>query len=492
MKKLIIALIAAILLFTALVLFFPSLFYASSFGQKIILRIEGDKAAQFYFNKEQSKDSLFMEGVIYSGTLKDFQKVLAKNPQITTLVMVEVPGSVDDEINLQASLLIREHQINTYIPENAWVASGGTDMFLAGEKRDIHPTAKLGVHSWHGEEKAALEYPRNHEIHQKYLKYYKDLGIPTEFYWYTLEAAPGNEMHWMTGDEIDLYNVVTSKLEVSMMLKIQEELASDAFIGRGSGNNKLAQDLISDFYESIDLKAFNSSYQKDFTFKSYLTQEEIKAKNIMGYIEGKEHPDHYFVIGAHYDHLGVINDTIYNGADDNASGTAALLVLAEYFTKFQPDHSIIFAAFDGEEMGLQGSKAFINAPPVELDQILLNINFDMLSFNPANEIYVVGTHQFPQFKPLIEKSGNNSLLNILYGHDDPNDKTKDYWMTSSDNGPFFEKGIPNITFSEEDHIHYHRHTDDFENTNHEFYKEVVELILKSILEIDQNYKFEYE
>ncbi len=492
MKKLLFALIAAILLFTALVLFFPSIFYASSFGQKIILRIEGDKAAQFYFKDENlMKDSLFMDGVIYSGTLKDIQKVLNKNPQITTLVMGEVPGSVDDEINLLASKEIRKNLINTYIPENGWVASGGTDMFLAGENRNIHPSAKLGVHSWGGGEMEALEYPKDDVEHQKYLDYYKEMDIPSAFYWYTLEAAPANEIHWMTADEIDRYNVISSKLNMSKMLKIQERLASDEFEGRGSGNNKLAQDLISEFFESIQLGSFNSSYTKDFTFKSYRTKKQINAKNLIGFVEGKTQPEHYFVIGAHYDHLGIINDTIYNGADDNASGTATLMVLAEYFSKYQPNHSIIFAAFDGEEMGLQGSKAFVSSPPVELNQILLNFNFDMLSFNPANEIYVVGTHQFPEFKPFIEKSGKNSLLNISYGHDDPNDKTKDYWMTSSDNGPFFRKGIPNITFSEEDHIHYHRPTDDYENTNHEFYKEVAELILKSIVEIDQDYKFEY-
>lgn len=488
MKKVIIAFASVILIFVAVLLFFPSLFYASSFGQKIILRFEGDKAAHFYFNSNHSsKDTLYMEGVIYSGTLKDFKKVIDKNPQITTLVMVEVPGSVDDEINLAASKLIRTHHINTYIPIDGWVASGGTDMFLAGEKRSIHPTAKLGVHSWGGVELEALEYPRDHEEHKKYLEYYEDMEIPLDFYWYTLEAAPANEIHWMTAEEIETYRVITVDLDFLEMLKIQKKLSSDEFLGRRTGNNIQSQELISSYFSEIGLTKFGDSFKQSFNFQSKKTKENIVGTNIVGYLKGKKFPEKYIVIGAHYDHLGIRNDVVYNGADDNASGTSALLVLAKHFANHQPNHSIIFVAFDAEEMGLRGASAFVNSPPVELSKILLNINFDMLSINPNNEIYVVGTHYYPNFKPLIEQASAGIKVKVSYGHDDPDDKTERYWMFSSDNGPFHRKGIPNITFSEEDHIHYHKPTDDFENINKDFYKEVVRLILKSIIKIDQNF-----
>ena len=115
--------------------------------QRKWLKQEGEQAAIFYFKKGQKKrDSLFMKGVIYAGTLKDIRRVLAQNEGITTIVMEEVPGSVDDEVNLLAAREIRKKGLNTYIPENGWVASGGTDMFLAGQERNIHPKAKLGVH----------------------------------------------------------------------------------------------------------------------------------------------------------------------------------------------------------------------------------------------------------------------------------------------------------------------------------------------------------
>lgn len=272
------------------------------------------------------------------------------------------------------------------------------------------------------------------------------------------------------------------------ILTIQKKLSSDEFIGRGTENNQETQDFINSYYKTIGLDQFNKSYDTPFTFKDEETKKERKGNNLIGYIKGEKYPEEYIVIGAHYDHLGIINDTIYNGADDNASGTSALLVLAKYFQKNKPNHSIIFAAFDAEELGLHGSKQFVKEPPVLLSKIKLNINFDMISRNPNNEIYVVGTHQYPQFKEFIKiDSVANIALKVSNGHDDPNDKTKDYWMESSDNGAFFKVGIPNITFSEEDHPDYHKATDDFEKINPAFFKNVFLLIRETIINIDRNF-----
>lgn len=459
--------------------------------QRKFLQKEGEQAATFYFKKGQkTKDSVYMKGVIYAGTLQDIRKVLTQNKEITTLVMEDVPGSIDDEINLLASREIRKRGINTYIPKNGKVASGGTDMFLAGKQRNIHPTARLGVHSWSGDEKTALEYPRNHKEHQKYLKYYQEMGIPSDFYWYTLKAAPAESIHWMTSGEIDQYKVITastpSELDLAGMLSIQKTLSSDEFKGRATGSNQLAQTLIIKEFKQAGLTPFNNSFKRPFTFK-----ERKKAPrtgtNLVGYLKGKKYPNKYIVIGAHYDHLGVVKGVIYNGADDNASGTSLLITLAKYFVKFRSDHSIIFAAFDAEELGLFGSKHFVTKPPVPLSQIVLNLNFDMISRNAKNEIYVVGTHDYPQFKPLVAKAARGSKLKVSYGHDDPKDTSKDYWMHSSDNAAFFAKKIPNITFSEEDHPGYHKPTDDFENIHPDFYKNVAKLILKSIKKIDVNF-----
>lgn len=486
LKKLFIGLLTALVVIIVLVYFFPQIIFSSALGQKAMLKFSNENVAEFYFKEnEKTKDTLYMKGIIYANTLEDIKSVLDENPQITTLAMQKVGGSIDDEVNLVASQEIRKRNINTYLPENGMVASGGTDMFLAGAKRAAHPTAKLGVHSWSDGEKGGDKYPKDDPSHKKYLDYYKEMNIPTDFYWYTLEAAPANNIHWMTSEEIKKYNVLTSK--VSELLSLQKTLSSEEFAGRGTGKNQKAQELIINYFEGIGLEKFNKSYKIPFNFIDEKTKNKREGINIVGFIKGKTNPNKYIVIGAHYDHMGIVDGVVFNGADDNASGTAALLVLAKYFTKNKPEHSIIFSAFDAEELGLHGSKHFVENPPIPLTDIRLDINFDMISRNPKNEIYVVGTHPYPKFKPAIEKLAKTSTLQVSYGHDDPKDTTKDYWMYSSDNGPFHKKGIPNITFSEEDHPDYHKPTDDFKNTNPVFYKKVVQLIEEFIEEVDADF-----
>ncbi len=170
-----------------------------------------EEAASFTFkSNDTSSTSVYMNGVIGTDTLAVMQTLFSKYPQIKTIVMQNVPGSMDDDTNLLASMEIRNRGIATHIPADGMVASGGTDMFLAGVTRTIEPGAKLGVHSWSdGSGKVALDYPREHQEHVKYLEYYKAIGIDADFYWYTLEAATADNIHWMTAQEIAQYGVLT-------------------------------------------------------------------------------------------------------------------------------------------------------------------------------------------------------------------------------------------------------------------------------------------
>ena len=171
-----------------------------------------EQAANFTFkDNDTSSTTVYMNGVIGADTLAVMQTLFSTYPQIKTLVMQNVPGSMDDDINLLASMEIRNRGINTHIPADGMVASGGTDMFLAGVKRTIATGAKIGVHSWDdGSGKVALDYPREHQAHVIYLDYYNAIGITTDFYWYTLEAAPAESNHWMTAEEMVLYGVLTN------------------------------------------------------------------------------------------------------------------------------------------------------------------------------------------------------------------------------------------------------------------------------------------
>ncbi|CAL2081062.1 hypothetical protein T190611E02C_11123 [Tenacibaculum sp. 190524A05c] len=207
MKKLFFGTITLIFIGVLAFFFYPQLYFSTGFGQKIMMKVMGEQTATFEF-KSSSKDSLYMSGVIYANTLDDLKEVLDQNPEVKTLVMMEVPGSIDDHVNLLASREIRKRNINTFIPKGGMVASGGTDMFLAGTKRNADSTAEIGVHSWSDGEKEGIEYPREDEVHKMYLEYYKEMEIPTEFYWYTLEAAAADSIHNMTQEEIQKYKIL--------------------------------------------------------------------------------------------------------------------------------------------------------------------------------------------------------------------------------------------------------------------------------------------
>ncbi|PKG37651.1 hypothetical protein [Psychromonas sp. Urea-02u-13] len=169
----------------------------------------GQTPATFTF-KDGDSSKVYMNGVINSNTLKDINKLLADHPQLKTLVLQDVPGSMDDEINLLASKVIRQHGLATHIPADGMVASGGTDMFLAGVERTIEAGAKIGVHAWAGGDKQATDYPKDHDEHKGYLKYYQEMGIPQAFYWFTIAAAPAESIHWMSEAEMRLYSMLTN------------------------------------------------------------------------------------------------------------------------------------------------------------------------------------------------------------------------------------------------------------------------------------------
>lgn len=262
-------------------------------------------------------------------------------------------------------------------------------------------------------------------------------------------------------------------------------LASDELEGRKTGTegNRLAQDYIENRFQSLGLNMFGTSYRHPFDHTSPRSEEEFTdAVNLIGYVEGSERPDRFIVVTAHYDHLGIRDGEIYNGADDNASGTGGLMEAAAYFTRHQPENSIMFMALDAEEQGLGGARHFVDNPVVSLDRIVMNVNMDMISNNFDNELYAVGTYHYPFLKPMVAESVAEAPINVLFGYD--SDEWDQDWTMASDHGPFHQKGIPFLYFGVEDHPHYHAPSDTFENTNPEFYEMAVETIIGVIDDLD--------
>lgn len=281
-----------------------------------------------------------------------------------------------------------------------------------------------------------------------------------------------------------ILNACSKKINQSQVLKDLEEIASDKYEGRATGTKgaEMAAKFIKDRYTSLGLQAFTKNFEMPFSFNN--KGEEIKGKNIVAYIKGQT--DKVIVISAHYDHLGVKNGLIYNGADDDASGIAAILSYAEYFSKNKPVHTLVFAAFDAEEMGLMGSKKFVEKPPVAARDIILNINLDMIGQNDKNELYACGTYHYTQLKQYILSKNNKPQ--IILGHDDPKLGHND-WTNQSDHFSFHQKNIPFVYFGVEDHKDYHQATDDYENINQIFYTHSVNAILSIIKNIDEKISY---
>jgi len=268
-------------------------------------------------------------------------------------------------------------------------------------------------------------------------------------------------------------------------------LSSDELKGRKtlSEGNIEAREFIQSEFKRMGLNTHYADHFQKFTFQNRRENKKYEdAVNVIGFLPGLDSRK-IIVITAHYDHIGVdgansSGDSIYNGADDNASGTAALLALADYFSKNRPQHPIMFAALDGEEMGLQGAKALLADFPFPLTDILMNINMDMVGRNENGELYASGTHYYPELKTILAEASSGLSPTLKFGHDLPN-SGRDNWTQSSDQGPFFDQKIMHIYFGVEDHKDYHEVSDEFKNIDQTFYVNAVNLILKCTLALDQ-------
>lgn len=250
-------------------------------------------------------------------------------------------------------------------------------------------------------------------------------------------------------------------------------LSSDTMQGRETATpgNQLAREYIIKIFDSLQLNKAGDSWIQSFPFGTNNQQ----GVNIIGVIKGYQYENNYIAITAHYDHLGTRNGNIFYGADDNASGTAALLAMAQYFKQHPPKHSILFVAFDAEEKGLVGSKYFVSNSPIPLSAIRLNVNMDMISRNDSNEIYATGIYHYPFLKKFVDSVQPFTPVRIRFGHDGEKPGIHD-WTNQSDHFPFHQNSIPYLYFGVEDHEDYHRPGDTFEKINKRFYYQVGTMI----------------
>lgn len=154
-----------------------------------------------------------MSGEINSSTLSDFNRLIENYPNINKINMKSVPGSLDDEVNLQVSKRVFDLNIATHLMDDGEIASGGVDFFVAGVQRTKGTNTKIGVHSWSDGSQDATDFSVGHANHQPYINFYVSVGFAQQqaedFYYFTINAAPASDIHWMTEAEIAEYGLIT-------------------------------------------------------------------------------------------------------------------------------------------------------------------------------------------------------------------------------------------------------------------------------------------
>lgn len=194
--------------------------------------------------------------------------------------------------------------------------------------------------------------------------------------------------------------------------------------------------------------------------------EEIKSSNVLGILPGTDLKDEYVFLTAHYDHIGVINGEIHNGADDDGSGTVAIIAMADAFMKAKkagkgPRRTVVFMTVSGEEKGLLGSQYYTDHPIYPLAQTVTDLNIDMIGRidddhkKDTNYVYIIGDDKLSSdLRPISEAANAHTGLQLDYKYNDPNDPNRFYYR--SDHYMFAQHKIPIIFYFNGVHADYHR------------------------------------
>jgi len=268
-------------------------------------------------------------------------------------------------------------------------------------------------------------------------------------------------------------------------------LASEEYQGRASGTEggARARAFVKDRFMALRLSPMGPSVEHSFSFtpkaqaSGGAAAPPSQGVNIVGRCPGTDPALPAIVLSAHYDHLGVRDGRIYPGADDNASGVAALLEMAAQCMAQPLRHDLVFAAFDAEEGGLHGAAAFVSAPPLPRDRLALDVNLDMVARGDKGEIYIAGTHHYPRLRSLLEPVAARAPIRVRFGHDLPGSGHED-WTLQSDHGRFHQAGIPFVYFGVEDHPDYHQPSDTADKINPDFFVKAAGVVLDALRTLD--------
>ena len=272
--------------------------------------------------------------------------------------------------------------------------------------------------------------------------------------------------------DISLFNTI----DAQQLWQDFASLADKSMQGRktGSAGAIKAQKYIQQRFTELGLAAFTKypAYQHIFHYPSQLSKNI--GVNVVAYHKGVTFPEQYIVVTAHYDHLGQRGNKVFYGADDNASGVAALLALAGKLVKQPSTYSVVFVATDAEEDGLYGAKAFVQDAPVDTQQFILNLNLDMLAEGGRRKrLYVTSGKGNDEVDGKIQDVLDKAGICLVKGHRsslmERSVRQRVNWRQASDHAAFAKRAIPYLFIGVDTHPRYHTPEDTIEHIDRLFY-----------------------
>jgi hypothetical protein len=279
--------------------------------------------------------------------------------------------------------------------------------------------------------------------------------------------------------------------------------ASDEFEGRETGEpgQKMAVEYLKNFYKSQNIVSpiggddYFQEVPAEWINKNTRRGTYKDSENVVSFIEGSEKPEEIVVISAHLDHEGVKNGKVYNGADDDGSGTVAMLEIAEAFQLAVkagkgPKRSILFLHVTGEEKGLLGSKYYTDVEPIfPLENTVCDLNIDMIGRTDSrhkadpNYVYLIGSDKLSTELHTISEAMNKKYtsINLDYKYNDENDPNRFYYR--SDHYNFVKNNVPIIFYFNGTHVDYHKPTDTPDKINYELLENRTKLVFHTAWEV---------
>ena len=298
---------------------------------------------------------------------------------------------------------------------------------------------------------------------------------------------------------VRMYRSLYSSNKLSQVPQ-EDEISIGYFLISMSLASKILQVKEDKILEAVE-KANDGKYAallkikpSEITFYASQLIEKVNTDNVLALIEGTDKKDEYVIVTAHYDHIGIDGEEINNGADDDGSGTVAVMEMAQAFSKAKknghgPRRSILFLTVTGEEKGLLGSEYYVNHPAVPLEKTITNLNIDMIGRVDAshvdnpNYVYLIGSDKLSTELHQLSEHTNATYTNLEldYKYNSKNDPNRYYYR--SDHYNFAKNNIPIIFYFNGTHEDYHRPTDTIDKIRFDVLRDRTKLIFHTTWEI---------